>query len=92
MPHFSPSHAILSTTTLATAIGVVGIEASVFGPGAEASALAGDPGVAVIQARPSDARSVANTRIDPNVEIVPRSTRKSRIELVVEPNLVMPFE
>jgi hypothetical protein len=32
MPHFSPSHAILSTTTLPTAIGVVGIEASVFGP------------------------------------------------------------
>ena len=30
--------------------------------------------------------------LDPDVEIVPRSTRKSRIELVVEPNLVVSFK
>src|ERR1700736_2178604 len=78
--------------------------------GTEASALAGDSRVAAIQARPSDARTVANTSIspgikkrsaftvyliqptsvtiatlshgnilDPDVEIVPRGARKSRI-------------
>src|SRR5215469_5097416 len=36
--------------------------------GVEAPALAGDPGVAVIQARPSDARSVANTCISPGIK------------------------
>src|SRR5204863_6588668 len=30
--------------------------------------------------------------LDPDVEIVPRGARKSRIELVVEPNIVVPFE
>src|SRR5262249_54476510 len=30
--------------------------------------------------------------LDPDVEIVPRGPRKSRIELVVEPNLVVPFK
>src|SRR6267143_1703701 len=91
--------------------------------GAEASAFAGDSGVAVIQARPSGARAVANTSIspgikakrfhrvsdptdisyncnplarrnilDPDAEIVPRGARKSRIELVVEPNVVVSFK
>jgi hypothetical protein len=30
--------------------------------------------------------------LDPDVEIVPRSTRKSRIELVIEPDLVVPLK
>jgi hypothetical protein len=30
--------------------------------------------------------------LDPKVEIVPRGARKSRIELVVEPNLVVPLK
>jgi hypothetical protein len=30
--------------------------------------------------------------LDPDVEIVPRGAGKSRIELVVEPNLVVPFK
>jgi hypothetical protein len=36
--------------------------------GAKASALAGDPRVAVIQARPSGASTVANTRISPGIK------------------------
>ena len=36
--------------------------------GAKASALAADPGAAVIQARPSDASTVANTRISPGIK------------------------